>query len=124
MGATLVPAVEFIRYGMERSLDDDRRQLLALYAVSQVEERLGVVAASWSKGTLVGDYAADGHADIRFETTCSDEVASGGIVNRLMDIRSTVYYDANADDAWTAGEMRCVFRTKIGKFATYEALSP
>jgi hypothetical protein len=123
MGATLVPTVEFIRYGMERSLDDDRRQLLALYAVSQVEERLGVVAATWAEGTLSGDYASDGHPDIRFVTACSDEVASGGIVDTLMDIRSTVYYDANADDAWNAGEMRCTFRTKIGKFATYEALS-
>ncbi len=124
MGATLVPAIKFVRYGMERSLDDDRRQLLALYAVSQVEERLGIVAATWQEGTISGDYAADGHADIRFVTICSDEVASGGIVDTLMDIRSTVYYDANADDALTAGEMRCTFRTKTGKFATYEALSP
>jgi hypothetical protein len=97
--------------------------LLALYAASQVEERLGVVAASWAEGTLAGDYASDGHPNIRYTTTCSDEVVSGGIVGTLMDIRSTVYYDTNADDALSAGEMRCSFRTKIGKFATYEALS-
>jgi len=123
MAATLVPAVKFVRYGMERSLEDDRRQLLALYAASQVEERLGIVAASWFEGTQAGDYAADGHADIRYTTTSSDEVASGGIVGTLMDIRTTVYYDTNADDALSAGELRCTFRTKIGKFATYEALA-
>ena len=123
MAATLVPAVEFVRYGMERSLEDDRRQLLALYAASQVEERLGVVAASWAEGTQAGDYAMEGHPNIRYTTTCSDDVANGGIVGALMDIRSTVYYDTNADDALSAGEMRCTFRTKIGKFATYEALA-
>lgn len=123
MAATLVPAVKFVRYGMERSFEDDRRQLLALYAASQVEERLGIVAASWAEGTQVGDYTSDGHPDIRYTTTCSDEVVNGGIVGTLMDIRSTVYFDANADDVLSAGEMRCTFRTKIGKFATYEALS-
>jgi type II secretory pathway pseudopilin PulG len=123
MAATLVPAVKFVNYGMKRSLEDDRRQLLALYAASQVEERLGAVAANWSEGISSGDYATDGHPDIRFTTTCSDETASGGIVDSLMDIRSTVYYDSNADDALSVGEMRCTFRTKIGKFATYQALS-
>ena len=123
MAATLVPAVKFVRYGMERSLDDDRRQLLAMYAVSQVEARLGVVASTWFEGSQSGDYAADGHPDVRFTTTSSDETTSGGIVGTLMDIRSTAYYDTNADDALSSGEMRCTFRTKIGKFATYEALS-
>lgn len=123
MAATLVPAVEFVRYGMERSIEDDCRQLLALYAVSEIESKLGVVATSWTEGTTSGDFSADGNADIRFTTTCSDEVADGGIVDELMDIRSTVYYDANGDDSLSAGEMRCTYHTKIGKFATYEAIS-
>ena len=123
MAATLVPAVEFVRYGMERSFEDDRRQLLALYAASQVEERIGMVAANWIEGTTTGSYSADGHPSIRFITVCSDEPASGGIPNTLMDIRSTVYEDANGDGSLSTGEMRCTFRTKIGRFATYEALS-
>ncbi len=124
MAATLVPAVELVRDGMELSEETDRRQLLALYAASQVEQQLGVAAMTWATGSYTGDYAADGHADIRFETICTDNPLSGGITDSLMDIRTTVYYDDNQDDALTAGELSCSYRTKIGKFATYAAQAP
>ncbi|TWT97871.1 hypothetical protein Pla108_20250 [Botrimarina colliarenosi] len=123
MAATLVPAVQLIRYGMERSMEDDRRQLLALYAVSRVEEQLVLVADSWAEGSSSGDYSGEGHPNIRYTTTCSDDPLDGGVVGVLMDIRSTVYDDENGDDALTTGEPKCVYRTKVAKFATYEAKS-
>lgn len=124
MASTLVPALELVRDGMELSEEADRRQLLALYATSQIEQTLCSVADSWSLGTTTGDYSADGHASIRYTTSTSDDPLDGGVTSLLMDVRTTVYFDEDGDDTFDADELNCSFRTKIGKFATYEALTP
>lgn len=122
--ATLVPALELVRTGMAQSSETDSRQLLALYAASQIEQRLGIVAMTWSTGSYTGDYASDGHPNLRFDTVCSDNPTSGGITDKLMDIRTTVYLDENQDDTLSTGELRCAYRTKLGNFATYAAQLP
>lgn len=124
MAATLVPAIELVRESMAQGEQDDRRQLLALYAVSQLEQQFGAAEMTWATGSYTGDYAGDGQAAIRFDTVCSDDPLNGGITGILMDIRTTVYFDDNGDDALTAGELQCSYRTKIGRFATYEAMAP
>lgn len=124
VAGTLVPALELMRAGLEQSIETDRRLLMAAYAVSETEKQLAATAATWATGTYSGDYTADGNADVRYVAVCSDEPVDGGIVGLLMDLRVTTYYDANGDDALTAGEPRCDFRTQLGRFATYEALSP
>ena len=80
-------------------------------------------AATWTDGTVTGDFAADGHANIRFTVTRSDEPASGGITNRLMNVSVTTYSDDDGDDALDAAEMRTILTTKIGKLVTYEQQS-
>lgn len=124
MAATLVPAIELVRGSMEVSEETDRRQVLALYAVSQVEEQLGLAAMTWSAGSYTGSYATDGHATIRYDTVCSDDPLNGGVTGSLMDIRTTVYYDTNGDATLSAGELQCSYRTKVGRFATYTAAAP
>lgn len=119
----LVGALEMMRDGMELSRTIDERLLMTNYAVSKLEEQLANVAASWTSGTVSGDFAADGHANIRFTVTRSDAVASGGLVDRLMHIQVTTYVDEDGDDTLDADENRCTFRTKVGKFATYEELA-
>ncbi|QDT68587.1 hypothetical protein MalM25_15100 [Planctomycetes bacterium MalM25] len=122
MAATLVPAMQLVRLGVQKSSETDRQQLLSLYAASQIEQRLASIAMTWASATYTGDFAADGHPNIRFETACSDDPLAGGLTDQLMDVRTTVYDDANGDDTLTPGERSCSCRTKIGKFATYEAL--
>ncbi len=122
MGGMLVPALELVRRGIELSSEVDQRQLLAGYASSQLEERLAIVAANWTNGTFSGDYSSDGLPNVRYQTTCSDAVADGGVVNTLMVITSTTYYDANGNDSLDADELNCSYQTKLGKFATYEEL--
>ncbi|MEN0109194.1 MAG: hypothetical protein AAF805_00580 [Planctomycetota bacterium] len=124
MSATLVPAMQLVRRGMEVGEETDRRSLLAAYGVSQLEQQEAAVATSWSTGTLSGDYAADGHPDIRFDTVTSDDPLSGGVIDVLMDLRTTVYYDANGNNALDSDELRTEYRTKVGRFATYEAMAP
>jgi hypothetical protein len=85
-----------------------------------MEEQMAIVAATWSEGTTSGDFAADGHANIRFTATRSDDPASGGLADRLMQISITTYSDDDGDDALDTGEMRTTLSTKIGKLVTYE----
>ena len=122
-GIALVGALAMLRDGVEASRTIDQRQLMTGYGVSKLEEQLALVAGNWASGTVSGDFAADGNSAIRYVATRSDAAANGGLVNRLMHIQVTTYYDADGDDVLDADEKRCVFRTKVGKFATYEALA-
>jgi hypothetical protein len=81
---------------------------------------MAVVAATWATGTLNGDFAADGHPNIRYTVTRSDSAVSGGITNRLMSISVTSYSDDDGDDVLDATEMRTVLTTKIAKLVNYE----
>jgi hypothetical protein len=116
----LVPALAFMRDGMTLADTIDKRHLLVIYGVSKMEEQLAIVAATWGEGTASGDFAAEGHANIRFTATCSDDLASGGIADRLMSVSVTAYSDDDGDDALDAAEMRTVLTTKIAKLVTYE----
>lgn len=123
VAGTLVPSLALIRQGLELSETTDQRALLTNYAVGKLEEQLAIVAASWTSGTATGDFAVDGHADLRFSVTRSDAVADGGLVGELMHVQVTTYLDEDGDDAQDAGEPSCGLRTKIGKFASYEAIA-
>ncbi len=124
MAGMLVPSLELIRNGIQVSVETDQRQLLANFASSQVEQRLAMTAASWTTGSFSGDFSSDGLPEIRYITICTDAAVDGGIVDTLMIISSTTYYDANGNDALSAGELSCTYTTKLGNFATYEALVP
>lgn len=127
IGATLAPAIQLVRDALDLSVETDRRQLLASYAVSQLERRLADVADDFTTTApidhpLADDFAADGMADIRYTTVLSDAAIDGGISGLLMSISTTTYYDEDGDDLLDADELSCTFTTKIGQFATYEAL--
>ena len=119
----LIGALALLRDGMAASKTIDDRQLLTNYAVSLLEEQLALVAGNWTSGAVTGDFATDGHGDIRYTAIRSDAVVDGGMVDQLMHIQVTTYVDADGDDALDASEKQCSFRTKVGKFATYEDLA-
>ncbi|MEX2317814.1 MAG: hypothetical protein WD669_11720 [Pirellulales bacterium] len=119
----LVTALAILREGVSNAGKIDTRHLMLIYGVSKMEEQLAVVAASWATGTLNGDFASDGFADIRFTATRTDNPASGGITNQLMSISVTVYSDDDSDDTLDANEMQSIFTTKIGKMANYESMA-
>jgi hypothetical protein len=116
----LVPALALLRDGVTLADRVDARHLLLLYGVSKMEEHLAIVAAGWTEGTFTGNFAAEGHANVRYIVVQSDEVASGGNVDRLMNVQVTTYRDEDGDAALDADEMRNVMRTKIGRFTSYE----
>jgi hypothetical protein len=119
----LVPALALMRDGMTLADSIDKRHMLLAYSVSKMEEQLAVVAASWMEGTASGDFAADGHASIRYTVSRSDAPASGGIDDRLMNISVTTYSDDDGDDAMDAAEARITVTTKIGKLVSYETMA-
>jgi hypothetical protein len=116
----LVPALAFMRDGMTLATTIDTKHMLLTYGVSKMEEQLAIVAATWVEGSVSGDFAADGHANIRFTVTSSDAPASGGIDNRLMNVSVTTYSDDDADDTMDAAEARLTVTTKISKLVNYE----
>lgn len=116
----LVPALATLRDGLTLAETMDKRHLLLIYGVSKMEEQITAIAANWTESTVTGDFSTDGHANIRFSSTTSDEVASGGIVGRLMNVTVTTYSDDDGDDTMDSGEIRTTFTTKIGKTVTYE----
>jgi hypothetical protein len=119
--SALVPALAFMRDGMTLATTIDTKHMLLTYAVSKMEERLAVVAATWTEGTTGGDFAVDGHANVRYTVTCSDLPANGGIDNRLMAVSVTTYSDDDNDDTMDAGEARITVTTKISKLVNYES---
>jgi hypothetical protein len=121
--SALVPALALLRDAVTVGENIDTRHLLLVYGVSKMEEQLAVVAATWTTGTATGDFAADGHANIRYSVARSDDPGSGGIANRLMSISVTTFSDDDGDDALDADEMRTTVTTKIGKFVSYETLA-
>jgi hypothetical protein len=118
--SALVPALAYMRDSVKLGEIIDKRHLMMIYGVSKLEEQMAIVAATWATGTVSGDFAADGHANIRFTVTRSDAPANGGITNRLMAISVTTYSDDDADDILDANEMQTVLTTKIAKLVSYE----
>jgi hypothetical protein len=117
----LVPALALLRDGMTLANTIDTNHMLLTYGVSKMEQQLAVIGATWFEGTTTGDFATDGHANVRFSITTSDAPASGGIDNRLMNVSVTTYSDDDGDDTMDAAEARITVTTKIGKLMSYES---
>jgi hypothetical protein len=117
----LVPALALLRDGMTLAGTIDTNHMLLTYAVSKMEQQLAVIGTTWFEGTTTGDFASDGHANVRFSITTTDAPASGGIDNRLMNISVTTYSDDDGDDTMDAAEARITVTTKIGKLMSYES---
>jgi hypothetical protein len=118
-----VPSLTLLRDSMTVAENIDTRHLLLVYGVSKMEEQLAVVAASWTTGNASGDFAADGHANVRYTVVRTDNPASGGITDRLMSVTVTTYNDDDGDDTMDANEMQTSLTTKIGKFVSYENMA-
>ncbi|NOZ38813.1 MAG: hypothetical protein GXP24_01130 [Planctomycetes bacterium] len=117
---TVVPALAVIRDSMAKSRDLHRQKLLANYAVRILEDQAAFVATNWANATVTGDFTTDGHANIRYTLTKSDDPADGGLVGQLMNLEVTVYDDADGNDTLDAGEIQETYRTKVAKLNTYE----
>jgi len=79
-----------------------------------------LVATNWTNETVTGDYSADGHGNIRYSLTKSDDPGDGGLVNQLMNLAVTAYDDADGDSTLDPGELEETYRTKVAKMNSYE----
>lgn len=120
IAGTLVPALVVVRDAMATSREMHRRNLLANYAVRILEDHAALVAANWVNTTVNGDFSADGHANIRYIVTKSDDPSDGGIVNQLIHVEVVVFDDTDTDTTLDANEMRITYRTKVAKLNSYE----
>ena len=117
---SLVPTLAVVRDAMAKSRDLNRRNLLANYAVSILEQQCALKMLTWTSTTTTGNVAADGHASVRYSAVASDAVADGGIVGQLMHIQVTVFDDTDGDSTADASELQVLYRTKIAQLAAYQ----
>lgn len=120
LATTLVPALRLMRNGMNVGREIETAGVLNTFCISEMEHNMVLGAADWSTGTVNGSLASYGYPNLRFEVVRSDDPANGGINNQLMAIISTVWEDANGNDAWDNGEMRVVYATKIANMSGYQ----
>jgi len=120
VASTLVPALSLMRDAMAQSREVDRRDLLLLYAVQKMEEQTAVSMRYWANVSAAGNFAADGHPEIGFNLSTSDNPSAGGIVDRLMNIQVTVFDDLDGNLLPGTGALQVPLRTKIAKLVTYE----
>lgn len=119
--SALVPALAVLRDGLTLARNIDTRHQLLLYGVSTMEDQLAALAAeatagtTWTEGTTNGNFAADGHADIRYIATRSDDPgnADGFPSDELMYVTVTTYRDENGNGSLETGEPSATFTTKI-----------
>lgn len=119
----LVPALRMIRDAIEQNGRNETLSLLTNYSTSKLEEQLCLSASAWTEATVSGDFSADGYASYRFTATRSQQLADGGIVNRLMAVTVTAYHDMNGDGTLNAGEPKVSLAGKVAKLAKYQALA-
>ncbi len=117
---TLVPTMTVMRDAMAKSRDLNRRNLLSNYAVSVLENQASVAIKNWTNTTATGNFAADGHPNIRYSAFRSDTGVNGGISNQLMHIQVTVFDDFNNDTLVSANELNVIYRTKVARLQSYD----
>jgi hypothetical protein len=121
MVIALAPALVLMRDGVETSRDLETRQLLTTLGVGRLDRELAVASADWQTATVNGDYSSQGYPDLKYSVTHSDSPADGGIVDRLMSVRVTIWEDVDNNGSPSGGELQAVFRSKIARLASYEA---
>ena len=119
LAIVLVPGYEAMRSGLEWSRDAEVLQTTTTLCVGKMEERLAIVAATFTSGTQTGSFAADGFSDYRYSVVSSDAAADGGIPDGLMVITATVWKDEDADTVLDTDEISTQFETKVAKMTTY-----
>jgi hypothetical protein len=116
----LVPALRLMRDSVRAVGNLETSNLLATLCASKLEEHLQSTAVSWTPGTVVGDFAAQGQPRFRFQVVHSDNAADGGIPNALMSITATAWDDSDGDGALDGGERRVTFASKLARVVSYQ----
>lgn len=120
----VVPALQLLRTGMDLGQEIETRQILTTFCVSKVEEHLASAGAGWVEATATGNFSSEGYAGMRFQAVRSDDVAAGGIVDRLMVVTATVWEDSDADTQLDASELQVSFMSKVAKMDNYQNDTP
>lgn len=122
VAGTLAPALSVMRDAIDLSYRTDQHQLLANFACALLEEQIALAGSNWSNASTSGSLATNGFPALRFTAVRSDQAVDGGIFGRLLAITVTVFDDENGDSLLGATERKAVFKTKLAKLATYDAL--
>jgi len=120
IATAMVPALRMMRDSLKVSRDLETAGVMSSLCVSKLEEEMAITSAHWNTQTIAGDFSSEGHRDILFVITKSDEVADGGIKDALMAISVSVWQDKNGNASKDANEPGITYGSKISKLLGYE----
>ncbi|MEX2559277.1 MAG: hypothetical protein WD403_05145 [Pirellulales bacterium] len=116
---TLVPALRIMRDTLANSRKTETLGILTALCVDKLEQYLVLTGADWQETTATGSFASLGHPSYHYRVERSDDLADGGIPNRLMAVTATAFDDQNSSGALEAGEPYVRFSTKVAQLRSY-----
>jgi hypothetical protein len=119
IAAALVPALRMMRDNLIIGRDVENADMMSTLCASRLEQSLASVCGTWDTTTLTGNYSAQGYSNLKYMVTKSDQVADGGIVNRLMCLTAIVWDDTDGDNSLDSNEKRVRYSSKIARFVSY-----
>ncbi len=118
--ATIVPALVLMRDSIETGWEIEAQQMCTTLAVRKMEEGTARVTANFEAVGEVGDFASEGYADYRYVLWSSTSALYGGQPDRVMVVATYVWYDADSNDIFNAGEEIYLIATKVANLALYK----
>jgi len=120
MAIVLVPTMVAVRDGMQLSRDIETLTAVNTLCVSKLEEQLAHTAVDFTAQTATGNFAAEGYADLLYQTIASDNVVDGGVADRLMVVTATVWHDADGNGLLGSDEPSATMASKVAKLSIYQ----
>jgi hypothetical protein len=111
----LVPTATMLSdAGRWSSRMEQQSELISLTnsCVAEVEFQL---ASNFRSGQIQNTFASRGFPNSRYNATCSDSIAEGGIPNRFMVIQILTWVDQNGNATWDVGEPRQQLATGVAR---------
>jgi type II secretory pathway pseudopilin PulG len=116
---TLVPALRIMRDTLSNSRKTETLGILTTLCVDKIEQYQALTGSDWQETTASGSFSSLGYPEYRYLVVRSDELAGGGIPNRLMAITATTFEDEDSSTTLDAGEPYVRYSTKLARLGSY-----
>lgn len=115
VGLILIPTTALMKDVLSGEATQRQRSALVHLANSKQAEYGHLLRVSFQDQVQQGDFASAGHPAVRFQVTCDQSTAAGGIPGRLMSIRTFAWYDANNNQIWESPEPSTTLWTSVAR---------
>jgi prepilin-type N-terminal cleavage/methylation domain-containing protein len=115
VGLILVPTTAMMADVLRGQATQRSRAELQPLALGKQNEYAHLTRVSFRDRVVNGSFAAEGYPQLLFQVTCSQATSDGGIVGRLMAIRTQTWFDANGDRVLSGNETSVDLWTSVAR---------